>query len=168
MNVLPVSNVGSLEGMIHLRKELVRIARNKDLFPTVDTQLPESWVKVESTMKDLRKSMAVPCVSVTEFLELLNERNVDISHSELDSCLVYLHAIGELLYFKDIPGLLKKIVLNPYWLGSVLRCVFRHDLEEKLIYREAYRKIGVYQFQLNQEKEELFNSGIMTQTLLRY
>lgn len=167
MNVLPVSNIGSLQGMIGLRKELVRIARNKDLSSTVDRALPELWVKVESTIKEAAKDMPIPCMSETELLMFLSEKNVNVSHSELDSCLTYLHAIGELLYFKDICGLAKNVVLNPYWLANILRMVFRHDLKDKLIYRDGYRKLGVVQFQLEQDKEQLFKSGIMKQRMLK-
>lgn len=167
MNVLPVSNVGSLQGMISLRKELVRIARNKTLSPTVDAELPESWVKLEITMKELRKNIDVPCVSVAEFVELLKQNNSDLPRAELESCLTYLNAIGEMAYFKDISGLERNVVLNPNWLGSVLTKIFRHDLAETLQYKDGYRKLDLHHFQFNQDKQMLLTRGIMSQPLLK-
>lgn len=167
MNVLPVSNIGSLDGMIGLRKELVRIARNRELSPTVDRELPESWVKIEGAIKVLAQDLAIPCVSEKELEMLLNEKNVNVCCPELDSCLTYLHAIGELLFFKDISGLEKKVVLNPYWLASILRKLFRHDLNEKLTYDVSYRKFDMIPFQFHQDKEQLFSSGILKERLLR-
>ena len=115
----------------------------------------------------LAQDLAIPCVSEKELEMLLNEKNVNVCCPELDSCLTYLHAIGELLFFKDISGLEKKVVLNPYWLASILRKLFRHDLNEKLTYDVSYRKFDMIPFQFHQDKEQLFSSGILKERLLR-
>ena len=99
MVVTPVSNI-KLDGMVQLRKELVRIARNKKLSPNVDINLPESWVKIELEIKRLRNTVGIPCLSMTELQEALKEKAIDVSECELRSCVSYLDAIGELQYFK--------------------------------------------------------------------
>ena len=99
MVVTPVSNI-TLDGMVQLRKELVRIARNKNLSPNVDIDLPESWVKIERGIKRLRNTVDMPCLSMSELQKALKEKTIDVSECELQSCVNYLDAIGELQYFK--------------------------------------------------------------------
>ena len=99
MVVSPVSNT-TFDGMTELRKELVRIARNKNLSPNVDINLPESWVKIEQEVKRLRNTLDIPCLSMTELQEALVEHGINVSECELQSCVGYLDAIGELQYFK--------------------------------------------------------------------
>ena len=100
MNVTPVSNTSLDLGMVRLRQELVRIARNKTLSPNIDINLPESWVNIEQTIKKCRKSGDIPCLSIAELHEVLKEQGIDVSECELHSCVSYLDAIGELQYFK--------------------------------------------------------------------
>ncbi|XP_046855464.1 malignant fibrous histiocytoma-amplified sequence 1 homolog [Xenia sp. Carnegie-2017] len=69
LNVIAISNK-SLAGTLRLRRELVRIARDKNLFPYVDITLPESWMNVEKEIKALRKSLKVPCLAISELHEL--------------------------------------------------------------------------------------------------
>lgn len=86
--------------MVQLRKELVRIARNKNLSPNVDINLPGSWVRIEQEIKRLRNAVDIPCLSMNELQEALKEQDIDVSEGELQSCVSYLDAIGELQYFK--------------------------------------------------------------------
>ncbi|XP_028393150.1 malignant fibrous histiocytoma-amplified sequence 1 homolog [Dendronephthya gigantea] len=166
MNVIPVSNT-SLEGTPLLRQELVRIARNKTLSPNVDIDLPESWVNIEKEIKKCRKNEDIPWLSIAKLKDVLNEQGMDVNEGELQSCVSYLHAIGELQYFKDISGLEKNVIINPYWLGSVLRQLFRHDMEEYLNYNECSRNLGVFPQQFALDKMVLLNSGVMSQVLLK-
>ena len=99
MTVTPVSNT-KLDGMEGLRKELVRIARNKNLSPNIDINLPESWVNMEKEIAKYRKNDNIPCLSIADLQEVLKERGIDVSEYELRSCVSYLDAIGELQYFK--------------------------------------------------------------------
>jgi hypothetical protein len=100
MNVTPVSNTSLELGMGRLRRELVRIARNKNLSPNIDINLPESWVNIEQAIKKCRKNGDIPCLSIAELQEVLKEQGIDVSECELHSCVSYLDAIGELQYFK--------------------------------------------------------------------
>ncbi|CAB3981647.1 malignant fibrous histiocytoma-amplified sequence 1 homolog [Paramuricea clavata] len=102
MNVTPVSNTSLELGMVSLRQELVRIARNKNLSPNIDINLPESWVNIEQAIKKCRKNGKIPCLSIAELQEVLKEQGIDVSECELHSCVSYLDAIGELQYFKGI------------------------------------------------------------------
>ena len=166
MTVTPVSNT-KLDGMVTLRKELVRIARNKNLSPYIDRNLPESWVNMEKEIAKYRKTDNTPCLSIVDLQEVLKERGIDVSEYELCSCVSYLDAIGELQYFKKIDGLVKNVVINPYWICSVLRQIFRHDMDESLKYNDSVRKMDIVPFQFDQDKQTLLGSGVMTQTLLR-
>lgn len=99
MNVTPVSNT-SLTGTPRLRQELVRIARNQTLSPNTDINLPESWVNIEKEIKKCRKSEKIPWLSIAELRDVLSKQGIDVDEGELCSCVSYLHAIGELHYFK--------------------------------------------------------------------
>ncbi len=99
MNVTPVSNT-TLEGMVRLRQELVRVARNKKLSPNIDENLPESWANIAKQITKCRKTGDVPCLSMAELQEVLKKEGIDVSECELRSCVSYLDAIGELQYFK--------------------------------------------------------------------
>ena len=100
MNIRPVSNVEQLAGMVELREELVRIARNTYLSPNVHITLPESWVNIEKEIKAYRKTVNIPCLSIAELRDVLTKQDINVSESELISCVGYLDAIGELQYFK--------------------------------------------------------------------
>jgi hypothetical protein len=100
MNVTPVSNTSLELGIAGLRRELFRIARNKNLSPNIDINLPESWVNIEQAIKKCRKNCKIPCLSIAELQEVLKEQGIDVSECELRSCVNYLDAIGELQYFK--------------------------------------------------------------------
>ena len=99
MTVTPVSNT-KLDGIVSLRKELVRIARNRNLSPNIDINLPESWVNIEKEIANYRKTDKIPCLSIVDLQEVLKERGIVVSEHELRSCVSYLDAIGELQYFK--------------------------------------------------------------------
>jgi hypothetical protein len=71
--------------MVGLRRELVRIARNKNLSPNIDINLPESWVNIEQAIKKCRKTGNIPCLSIAELQEVLKEQGVDVSECELHS-----------------------------------------------------------------------------------
>ena len=71
------------------------------------------------------------------------------------------------IFFKDIKHLVKNVVINPYWLGRVLKKIFRHDMEDELTYTDSIRRMGIDQIQFNQEKSELLENGVMTQVLLK-
>ena len=99
MAITPVSNT-TLDGIDQLRKELVRIAMDKNLSPNIDINLPESWVKIRKEIKTLRTNVDIPCLSMNELQKALKEQAIDVSECELRSCVSYLGEIGELLYFK--------------------------------------------------------------------
>lgn len=71
------------------------------------------------------------------------------------------------MFSQDIEGLVKNIVINPYWLGSVLKKIFRHDMNEDLKFTESIRKKEFNQIQFEQEKKELLDNGVITENLLR-
>lgn len=49
--MVPVSNVSELTGIVALQKEIIRIAENRELFPSVGRDLPEEWVKLEMALR---------------------------------------------------------------------------------------------------------------------
>ena len=60
----------------------------------------------------------------------------------------------------------KNIVLNPYWLGSLLKNIFRYDFS--LEYNESMRMIGIVKFMFDQDKKELLQNAVMSEKILRF
>ncbi len=63
--------------------------------------------------------------------------------------------------------MVKNVVINPYWLGSLLKKIFRHDMDSNLTFNDSVRKLNIVEFEFDQDKEELLNNGVMTQRLLK-
>ena len=54
--MVPVSNVSELTGINALQDEIIRIAGDRELFPSVGRDLPEEWVKIEVALRKSREN----------------------------------------------------------------------------------------------------------------
>ena len=165
--MIPVSNIGSLEGMQDLRKEIIRIANDERLCPSLARDLPESWIQLEQFCHSKRRSDSTASLVMNK-RQLLVESGVNLSMDELRSALLYLDLIGQALYFDFLPSLSHLIFLNPMWLMNLMKKVFRPDHVTTLLYKKEFqRKFGVTEIDFNQAKDQLLNNAWLTRSLLR-
>lgn len=108
LNLVAVSSIRELEGLIPLRKEICRVARCKSqtttcssreaaLFPLVGIELPKSWVDLEKAVKEYRnnpKPGEVPCMTKEQFDKFAYDK-AGLEGNEVSSGLNYLDSVGE-------------------------------------------------------------------------
>ncbi|CAG2227755.1 unnamed protein product [Mytilus edulis] len=118
------------EEFLELRKDILRKA--KDL-SNWEENLPARWVVLEKAIlhNDGKGKMSAcenrKVILYTEAQCLADKcsfPNVQQETSELNSFLKYEHAIGNIVFFKEVK---EYIVLDPEWLVDVFRCFVSHD-----------------------------------------
>ncbi len=164
--MVPVSNISELQGVITLQDEIIRIAKDGQLFPSVGRDLPEEWIKLERALKDCRDNGGVRCMPYKQF-ENFAKQHTNLSQIGLRSAVTYLDSIGELHYYSNISSLHFNVFIDLRWLAKLVKCLFRHDLEITLQYDENFQKFGVMLGFFDQLKEKLLKEAVLSQDLLR-
>ncbi len=88
---------------------------------------PIRWLKLEADMKQRSdKKVQKPMKHLThhEVMELANIYHMD--QEELASCLLFLHSVGDLIWFPD-EGLRDVIILDPQWLVDVFKVLITSE-----------------------------------------
>ena len=164
--MVPVSNIHELTGIIALQDEVIRIAKDVQLFPSVGRDLPEEWIKLEKALKESREKHQVHCMPFEEF-ENFAKQHTNLSQMGVRSAVTYLDSIGELRYYSNIPSLHYNVFIDLRWLAKLVKCLFRHNLETTLQYDENFQKFGVILGFFDQLKERLLEEAVLSQALLR-
>ncbi|CAG2250963.1 unnamed protein product [Mytilus edulis] len=121
------------EEFLELRKDILRKA--KDL-SNWEENLPARWVVLEKAIlhNDGKGKMSAcenrKVILYTEAQCLADKcsfPNVQQETSELNSFLKYEHAIGNIVFFKEVK---EYIVLDPEWLVDVFRCFVSHEYND--------------------------------------
>ncbi|XP_022795821.1 malignant fibrous histiocytoma-amplified sequence 1 homolog [Stylophora pistillata] len=164
--MVPVSNVSELTGIVALQKEIIRIAENRELFPSVGTDLPEEWVKLEMALRRCKEDDQVRCMSYADFEEFAKE-HTGLSGRGLHSAVTYLDSIGELHYYNDIPSLYNNVFIDLRWLAKLVKRLFRHDLQETLSFDESFQRFGMIRGFFDELKTKLVQEALLSKALLR-
>lgn len=164
--MVPVSNISELKGIITLQDEIIRIAKDAQLFPSVGRDLPEEWIKLEKALKECRDNDGVRCMPYEQF-ENFAKQHTSLSQMGLRSAVTYLDSIGELRYYSNIPSLHYCVFIDLRWLAKLVKCLFRHDLERTLQYDENFQKFGVMLGFFDQLKGKLLKEAVLSHALLR-
>lgn len=164
--MVPVSNVSELTGINALQDEIIRIAEDRELFPSVGRDLPEEWVKLEVALRKIRENDQVRCMSYEDFEKFARE-HTGLSKMGLRSAVTYLDSIGELHYYKDIPSLHKNVFIDLRWLAKLVKCLFRHDLQETLNFDESFQRFGMIRGYFDELKKKLIQEAKLSKALLR-
>lgn len=164
--MVPVSNISELTGIMALQDEIIRIAQDGHLFPSVGRDLPEEWIKLEKALKECRGKQQVHCVPYKEF-EKFAKQHISLSLMGVRSAVTYLDSIGELRYYSNIPSLHFNVFIDLRWLAKLVKCLFRHDLEKTLQYKESFLKFGVIRGYFDTLREKLLKEAVLSQALLR-
>ena len=164
--VVPVSNISELTGIVALQDEIIRIAQDGHLFPSVGRDLPEEWVKLEKALKECRGKQHIHCMPFEDF-EKFAKDHTSLSQMGVRSAVTYLDSIGELRYYSNIPSLHFNVFIDLRWLAKLAKSLFRHDLEKTLQYKESFLQFGVMRGYFDSLKEKLLKDAVLSQGLLR-
>ncbi|XP_066282564.1 uncharacterized protein [Branchiostoma lanceolatum] len=146
-----VSSAQPTSGLDMLRSHIVESARNAELFPTLRIILPQTWMRFEQQLRDLRDKateeyQSAESTSHNDPIVLRVQRNKFkwlalkecLQHSQfagltadrLEPVLSYLQRVGTILRYTDIPELKDLVFHDPSGLIQVIKELFHHDLEE--------------------------------------
>eukprot|EP00058_Branchiostoma_floridae_P010845 XP_002596333.1 hypothetical protein BRAFLDRAFT_76134 [Branchiostoma floridae] len=131
-----VSSSDQLNGIAQLKKTILSLATNQELFPNVRSSIPKSWSLLLGLFESARANngsdsdSAVPriCLPFDQVREM--GKSVCLSGENLNSALSYLHETGRILHYKDSPSLQNLVFHDPSALVQVLRAVQHHDVAQ--------------------------------------
>ena len=160
--MVPVSNIRELVGMKALHMEIIRVANDQQLFPSVGRDLPPDWITLEKALKKYREE--VHCMSFKDF-EAFAKKCTKLSPQGIKAALLYLDSIGQVRYYEGTPSEYD-VFIDLKWLGKLAKCLFRHDLEHTLKFDERYGKY-VLEGNFGNLKKKLLQEAILSESLLR-
>ena len=148
-----VTSSATYEGVRDLWSLLGQLCEDLDLIPSVEAQLPASWVAVE----DYLVGETVPIVEVSDVV------SASVSHGLTEEgtlhLLKYLHDVGSLLYFSRHAALRDIVFPSSAFVIDVFRAIFRHDHQSLRYENEHFIGQGMTRRQFNEMKEDLVNNA---------
>ncbi|XP_023932245.1 uncharacterized protein LOC106170327 [Lingula anatina] len=100
-----------------LKECIMDIAREQ---PYWGEDHPCKWLELES---QLRKQSKKKVMKLDDVLQLAGKEPISMTDlTEVKACLVFLHALGEVIYF-DEKGLEDVVILDPQWLVNAFRSI---------------------------------------------
>ncbi|XP_060068243.1 malignant fibrous histiocytoma-amplified sequence 1 homolog [Ylistrum balloti] len=116
-----ISSVEGLPGVSSLINQIELMAIDTTLFPHAQRRIPDHWNKFKVKLKQ-EKSYYLRLKEVKDMA-----LTFDIKGENLEECLMYLHDIGEVLWFHDIPGMSLILFHKPRLLVDFITTIYRHD-----------------------------------------
>lgn len=98
------------------------ISKVIDAFPCVKKPWPSNWLKVRTSLDNLTNEI----ISFSEFKKLCHNYNVE--NDEMTILSQYLHNLGLIFHFRDIPYLHDKIVLKMKWLIQAVYAILHSEI----------------------------------------
>ncbi|XP_043101468.1 malignant fibrous histiocytoma-amplified sequence 1 [Puntigrus tetrazona] len=123
------------EDIVKLRTHIKNEVLNKATFPSIEQTLPRCYYEVEKDIKELVKNGDIAehgIVTQDTLLYELKNRHVTLDDDKLKLILQYLHRIGVIMWYKDIPELAVFLFVKPSFLISLFKTIVRHDLVQEL------------------------------------
>jgi len=77
----------------------------------IGEELPTSWIQIREILGEIDKDY----ISISDFRNLCEEIIYNMSRTHLELISDYLHDIGEIIHFKNLPLLRNIIIINPQW-----------------------------------------------------
>ncbi|KAK3604652.1 hypothetical protein CHS0354_007195 [Potamilus streckersoni] len=150
-----------------IRASIEKLANDKKLFPDVLRLIPTFWLDVENYIEEKGSQEIVPVMEWDDYEKEIVGK-FGMKHL-LKMITQYLHETGKILWFQKYPSLEKYVFLRPSWLFDINKCLFRHDLKEKLNVdvEDAFKSIGINQVKFESLKNEFLSQGIIDKEFLR-
>lgn len=155
------------KGFDKLCDAIVEIASDTQLFPDVLREIPTFWVDVENYLEDKGFNMVIPIMPWESYAEEIS-RKFGMKHL-LESITQYLHDVGKVLWFSNIPSLKDFVFIRPTWLFDIFRLIMRHDLHTTLDYNQSdsFRSHGFNRTRFQQLKKEFLEDGVVEKDFLK-
>ncbi|XP_056602695.1 malignant fibrous histiocytoma-amplified sequence 1 [Triplophysa dalaica] len=108
---------------------------NKETFPNIEQTLPKCYHEVEADIQELLRNGDISehgIVTQDILLYELKNRHDTLNHDKLKLILQYLHRIGVIMWYKEIPALKNSLFVKPSFLITLFKTIVRHDLDKEL------------------------------------
>ena len=106
------------------------LLQDRSLFPGLDTLLPSSWVKSEDQLQSLAKIRSPPIRSLPATCDAIVPCGVSPKNAQ--GLLSYLHTVGSICHYDQLPSLRQHVFLQPQFLIDLLKAVYHHQLNSIL------------------------------------
>ena len=107
-------------GIAELRQA---IAAQSAQLPQMGKKISSRWVAARNEVLNLAESE--PQVPFQEFVNLCRRHQVSVKES--DTLAIYMHELGQIIYYGEDEGLQDFVVLNPEWLTTAISYVLHDD-----------------------------------------
>ncbi|XP_030650044.1 malignant fibrous histiocytoma-amplified sequence 1 homolog [Chanos chanos] len=134
LDLIPMDCTKS-EDINRLLNHILQTVSNKNTFPNIEMTLPRCYQEVEQDIKKLIKEEAIPqhgIVALDDLLAQLKDRHEELNNEKLSCILRYLHRIGIIMWYEEIPALRNMVFVEPSFLISLFKTIVRHDLAQQL------------------------------------
>lgn len=128
-------------GIIELREAIIKTSIS---LKYMGVDRPRSWINSMTSVENLTKLY----LTKSEIVELFVRQGV--SSNSIESLLLYLHDLGEVLYFPDEEVLKDTIIVNPEWVSKQIAKVLDSDKVTKNagfltneIVKELWQDLGI-------------------------
>lgn len=150
--IATVSSQEGLPGVNDLVNSIELLAIDTVLFPHGQRCIPELWNKLRARLK--RRSGYYLSWEVVE--KVANTSHV--KEENLESALQYLHDIGEVMWFQNIPGLSKILFHKPRLLVDLITSLYHHNFNEFFNYddNKIFMSLGKFNKETFNEAVEIF------------
>lgn len=158
-----ISSVEGLPGVSSLINQIELMAINTSLFPHAQRCMPDNWNKFKVKLKQ-EKCYYLPLKDVRDMA-----LTFDIKGESLEECLMYLHDIGEVLWFHDIPGMSLILFHKPRLLVDFITTIYRHDYHTFFDYHrnKVFMSKGNFSRKYFEDSVEIFlNHGQVSRPML--
>jgi internalin A len=108
------------EAVVALRKHIERSIRNLPQFERGE-RVPKKWAAIRRHLEGIEKDH----ILITEFREICRKEGIP-QREKQDFLLDFLHDLGVFLFFKEVAGLNKLVILRPEWATSAVYNVLDH------------------------------------------
>lgn len=150
--VATVSSQEGLPGVSSLVNSIELLAIDTELFPHGQRCIPELWNKLRARLK--RRSGYYLSWEVVEKVA----SNCHVKEDAIENALQYLHDIGEVMWFKNNPGLSKILFHKPRLLVDLITSLYHHNFNEFFNYDEnkVFMSLGKFNKDTFNEAVEIF------------
>jgi len=161
--VYPVSSANCLYGIEDFRNAIERAALDKNFFPQIGEKIPILFDDIREWVRACRDT--IKFCSYSQFVEHLHQDLKVEEANVIESAVLFLHDLGELLFFAEH----RVVVLSLSWLIDAMKCIIRHDHFEALQYNDCNVKspqsMTISEFE--SAKQNFLNKGLLSEALLR-
>ncbi|KAL6461475.1 hypothetical protein MHYP_G00296190 [Metynnis hypsauchen] len=134
LDLIPI-DCTKYEDITWLKGHIKDLISDKDTFPFMEQTLPQCYQEVETIIQGLVDDDVIPqhgIVTQEDLLYYLNDKHKELDHDKMRFILQYLHRIGIIMWYMEIPDLKDMVFVKPSFLISLFKAIVRHDMVSAL------------------------------------